>query len=263
MPDIFVSPHQQDQKDHARADRIKHLLDKEKSMSPATPSINQPTEITREKAAATVSHPTVQTRDQIRAEIDKILKNKPKNGFLNTFLGWPPTIRFETQDREEKTLAVLRQHWIVNVPWILGAVVMLAATPLIKYLPLINMLPDNYRLVLTLGYLLLAYYLVLTSLIKWFYSVYIITDERIIDVDFLSLIYKKVSDIKIDRIQEISYHMSGLIEAFFNYGSIKIQTASEQPSVEFEYVPRPQEVVTLINQLLLEEELEKVQGRVR
>ena len=43
----------------------------------------------------------------------------------------------------------------------------------------------------------------------------------------------------------------------------RIQTAAEIPTFEFDNVPQPQQVASLINQLLMEEELEKLEGRVR
>ena len=266
MPDIFISKNRQEKIDQNRTERIKKLLEKEKQ-----PEAVQPSDKAKISASAAKqeiirslkAHPHGEVQAKIQSEINHILKNKPKNGFLSTFLGWPPSVRFETQDREEKIVALLRQHWIVNVPWIIAAVIMLVAAFWYKYLPLVSLLPSNYRLIIVLGYLLLVYYYVTEKLLKWFFNVYIITDERIVDVDFISLLYKQVSDIKIDKIQDITYDMSGLIEAFFNYGTIHIQTASEVPCIDFESIPRPQQVVRLINQLLLEEELEEYQGRVR
>jgi membrane protein YdbS with pleckstrin-like domain len=200
---------------------------------------------------------------KIQAEINHILKDKPQNGFTASFLGKPPTIRFETQDKEEKIIALLRQHWVVNVGWILLAFVLVLVMPFLKYLPVVSWLPANYQLILALTYFLFIYYFVTERLLKWFYNVYIITDERFVDVDFVSLLYKRISGAKIDSIQDVTYDMSGLVEAFFNYGTVRIQTASEIPTFEFENVPKPQAIVSLLNQLMMEEELEKIEGRIR
>jgi len=110
---------------------------------------------------------------------------------------------------------------------------------------------------------LFIFYFITENLLKWFYNVYIITDERLVDVDFVSLLYKRISNTKIDKIQDVSYDMSGIFEAFFNYGNVLIQTASEVPNIDFENLPKPQEIVSLLNQLIMEEELEKIEGRVK
>ena len=52
------------------------------------------------------------------------------------------------------------------------------------------------------------------------FNVYIVTDERIIDIDFYNLIYKEVSDANIDKIQDVTYKMGGVVRTLFNYGDV-------------------------------------------
>lgn len=268
MPDIFISKDRQQKETDKKIVRIKKLLQEDmpksavkkelakKNKAPASKNKEELKQVLKKDSNKHVL-------SRIQSEIHDILKDKPKNGFLATFLGRPRDVRFETQDKEEKVLALLRQHWVVNVPWIFLSIVLLILLPFLKHFPLFDVLPKNYVPIVSLGYFLFLFYFITERLLKWFYNVYIITDERIIDVDFLSLLYKKISGTKIDRIQDVSYDMSGLTEAFFNYGSVLIQTAAEIPAFEFENVPKPQEVVSLLNQLVLEEELEKIEGKVR
>ncbi|HEX7018248.1 MAG TPA: PH domain-containing protein, partial [Patescibacteria group bacterium] len=103
----------------------------------------------------------------------------------------------------------------------------------------------------------------LESFLSWFFNVYIITDERVIDVDFLSLIYKNISSAKIDNIEDITAETGGAVRSIFNFGTVKIQTAGAATELEFEDVPHPAKVTRLLNELLLEEEREKIEGRVR
>ena len=49
----------------------------------------------------------------------------------------------------------------------------------------------------------------------------------------------------------------------FNYGDVLIQTAAEIPEVEFEAVPMPDLVAKVLRELRIEEEVEKLEGRVR
>jgi uncharacterized membrane protein YdbT with pleckstrin-like domain len=123
-------------------------------------------------------------------------------------------------------------------------------------------LPDTYQFAgLIIWYLLLTGF-VLESFLTWFFNVYIITDERIIDVDFLSLIYRNISTAKIDNIEDVTATTGGAIQAMFDFGTVQIQTAAEKREFEFNDVPHPNRVSKLINELLLEEEREKVEGRV-
>ena len=101
------------------------------------------------------------------------------------------------------------------------------------------------------------------SFLTWFFNVYIVTDERIIDIDFYNLIYKEVSDANIDKIQDVTYKMGGVIRTLFNYGDVMVQTASEVPNFEFLAVPKPDKVAKVLQDLRIEEQQEAIEGRVR
>ena len=67
---------------------------------------------------------------------------------------------------------------------------------------------------------------------------------------------------KLDNIEDITATTSGAFAAIFDYGTVKIQTAAEVTEFEFANVPHPAKVTTLLNELLQEEEREKIEGRV-
>ena len=100
------------------------------------------------------------------------------------------------------------------------------------------------------------------AFLKWLYNMYIITDERIIDVDVYSLLKRNLTSAKIDHIQDVTAANYGLLGSIFNVGIVVVQTAGAHPMLEFGGVPHPARVVTLINELMLEEEREKMEGRV-
>ena len=103
---------------------------------------------------------------------------------------------------------------------------------------------------------------VIENFLYWYYNIYIITDERIIDIDFYSLIYRSVSEAKIDKIEDVTATTAGLFAGVFNYGNITIQTAAEKREFDFNKVPQPAKVTKFLNELILEEEREKNEGRV-
>jgi hypothetical protein len=98
-------------------------------------------------------------------------------------------------------------------------------------------------------YLALFGYL-LTVFIQWYFNIFIVTNHRIIDIDFLFLLYKKFAEAKIEKIQDVSFRTGGIMATMFNYGDVLIQTASEMPNFVFEKVPRPSEVVHVVSDLL-------------
>lgn len=175
----------------------------------------------------------------------------------------PSRIDFETKDEEERVVLVLRKHPITNVYWIVIGILMVLAPSVLGRFPLIAFLPPNFQFIAILCWYLITTAFILENFLIWFFNVYIITDERVVDIDFSNLIYKQVSDAKIDKIQDVTYNMGGVIRTIFDYGNVIIQTAAEIPEFEFDAVPNPAKVAKILQELMIEEEQEKLEGRVR
>lgn len=182
---------------------------------------------------------------------------------LASFLMSPNGIHFETREDEEKIILFLRKHFITNIPWIFTAIIMLLVPSFITSLNILNDIPSNFRFVFIMIWYLITTAYVLESFLTWFFNVYIVTDERIIDIDFYNLIYKEVSDANIDRIEDVTYKMGGVVRTLFNYGDVLIQTAAEVGNFEFLAVPYPDKVAKVLQDLRMEEEQEALEGRIR
>lgn len=148
----------------------------------------------------------------------------------------------------------LRQHIAVNIPWVLMTIVLVLAPSflfplLFRAIGASFQLPAGYYIVGSLFWYLATVGFALANFIGWFFNIYIVTNERIIDIDFYYLLYKHFSEAELTKIQDISYTSGGVIAAMFNYGDVKVQTAGEQPNIEFESVPFPEKVVTTIREL--------------
>lgn len=174
-------------------------------------------------------------------------------GPFTSFARNPRRVRFETQEEKEHVVLFLRQHMIVNLTWIALAVVMVfAPTVILPFLvrTLLGQLhvPQGYVIVGTLGWYLGTFGFILASFIDWFFNIYIVTNERIVDIDFFHLLYKHFTQAEIYRIQEISYTTGGIVATFFNYGRVVIQTAGDMPNLEFDRVPNPEKVVSIIRE---------------
>ncbi len=188
---------------------------------------------------------------------------RPATSSFAAYMPKPEKIRFSNQGTSEKVILLLRQHPVTQLTWVFSAIILGFVPVLFGSVPVFrDILPLNFQLVALVGWYLLITGYLLESFLKWFYNVYIITDERIIDVDFHSLIYKNVSAAKIDNIEDTTASAGGFFAALFDYGKITIQTAAEKREFEFDKVPHPTKVTNLINELILEEEREKIEGRV-
>lgn len=182
---------------------------------------------------------------------------------LSAYCYYPEKINFETRDSKEKVILFLRKHPITNIKWLIASILLIMGPFFLGIFPILNFMPPNFQFIAVLGWYLVATGYVLENFLSWFFNVYIVTDERIIDVDFDNLIYKEVSDANIDKIQDVTYKMGGVARTFFNYGDVSVQTASEVPNFDFLAVPSPDKVVRILQELRIEEEQEKLEGRLR
>jgi uncharacterized membrane protein YdbT with pleckstrin-like domain len=173
----------------------------------------------------------------------------------------PNNIRFETQEKEEKIILLLRQHMITNIGWITMSLGLF-------FLPVIFLffgngwIPFRYQLLFFTLWYLMVFAFAFERFLLWYYNVYIISDERIIDVDFMSIHHKEIAQAKVDNIQDVTFVVTGFLQSMFNYGTVYIQTAGEEREFDFVDVPHPDKVAKVLNELLLEEEKEKLEGRV-
>lgn len=203
---------------------------------------------------------------QLAEEIDQITPSgepRPTNRLLSSFAFFPPSANFETQSHEEKIILLLRRHPVTNIPWLLLAILLLIAPTFLRFLTLPPILPANYQLIAVLVWYLLTLAFIFENFLSWYFNVNIITDERIVDFDFYSLIYKDISDAKIEDIQETRVIVGGVVRTLLNFGTVFIQTAAEHPNFEFTDIPNPEQVSKILDKLRLVEEQEALEGRAR
>lgn len=168
---------------------------------------------------------------------------------LAAFATFPPNLGFATQQPGETIILLLRQHPIVNVPWILATIVLLLAPNVVNFVPLISFLPFRFQSMVIILWYLLVMAFVVERFLNWYFNVYIVTNERIIDVDFYSLIYQNLSIARLDKVEDVTFVQGGALAAFIDYGDVQIQTAAEKNEFEFAKVPQPGKVVEIISQL--------------
>lgn len=60
--------------------------------------------------------------------------------------------------------------------------------------------------------------------VGWYYSVYIATSERIIEVKQHGFFDRRVTEFGIDKVQNINYHIKGIQAVLFRYGTIEVRT---------------------------------------
>ena len=134
---------------------------------------------------------------------------------------------------------------------------------LLSIFPAVGAIPEQYQIIGVFIWYAITLTFSLQSFMRWFFDVLIVTDERIIDVDYYDLVSKEITDASIDKIQDVTYKVSGVAKTVIDYGDVLVQTASEIPNIDFIAVPKPAVVVKILQNLRAEEETEKIEGRIR
>jgi len=165
----------------------------------------------------------------------------------------PKGLHFETQEKEEEIILFLRQHLIFLIPWLVVGVFLCFVPVVFPFF--LSAFPDyfslspSYVIVGTIFWYVAVFGFCLTKTIHWYFNIFIVTNERIVDIDFINLLHKEFSEAQVTRIQDISYNTKGLLGTMFNFGDVSIQTAGELPNFIFEGVPKPSEVVEIISDI--------------
>lgn len=62
------------------------------------------------------------------------------------------------------------------------------------------------------------------SWISWHFSIFIMTDQRFIQITQKGLFHRAVADLGLQQIQSVNYEVSGLQETLLGFGTMKMQT---------------------------------------
>lgn len=127
---------------------------------------------------------------------------------------------FDDQFDDEEVLLVFRRHPVVmRKGLVLGMIGLLLGT-----IPALIKPEYSYFFGgLAAGFLLMII-LFMPAWISWYFSVFIVTDQRFIQVSQKGLFHKSVVDISLQQIKSLNYEIAGLQETMLGFGTILIQT---------------------------------------
>ncbi|EKD99710.1 MAG: hypothetical protein ACD_22C00194G0002, partial [uncultured bacterium] len=151
---------------------------------------------------------------------------------LSAFVKDPPHTSFDGEDSGEKVTYVLRKSFITNIGWIFLTLLFIFIPAFVNTLFVAldiespGFISSNFAFILNAAWYLFTFGYIFERFLNWFFNVYIITNKRIVDMDFYSFLYRKVSDAPLRNIEDITYDVKGYMAALFNYGDVTIQTAA-------------------------------------
>lgn len=188
---------------------------------------------------------------------DHVSSNENHIHSLASFCTHSEAFSFHAQDPNEKIILFLRRHFITNMGWLFFTFVF-SIIPLlffflgISLFQIINIdLPLRIITLVIILYYLFIFTYTLLNFLNWFYNVTIITDKRIVDVDYSGLLYHNVAITRLSQIEDVNYTKAGFLRSIFNYGDVYAQTAgSVSDHFDMLAVPQPEKIANFISDLI-------------
>lgn len=185
------------------------------------------------------------TTEHIHPDIEKlnsgtVTETDKKTGLFDFFKNSKMT--FEGRKDGEKVIVFTRRHWITMANICIGSalasllplvVIVLGASYIIAYDA------STWVALLWIAYEMCIWFALFYRLTMHSLDVWIVTNERIVDSLQLGLFRRKVSELHLESIQDISVNTSGIIQSYFDFGHIEIQTGATAQRFAFEDVPHP------------------------
>jgi hypothetical protein len=170
-----------------------------------------------------------------------------------------PGKKFMNEQADEEVVMLLRGHPIINLQWIITAIGLLIFPELLSAVGVFTDVPFKVVFVGKLVWYLVTMGFAFEKFLDWYYSIFIVTNERLVDIDFTNLLNRQITYANLDHIEQPSMVSGGLVRSLFKYGDIFISTAAEGPPIDERAIPYPDRVIDIISEL--SEELEKRRGK--
>lgn len=173
---------------------------------------------------------------------------------LGSYVVKPQSIHFATQAATEEILLVLRRHPITQLVWIIMAFTLIVLPffilPFLQNVFTELEVPNSFLLIVTLFWYLATFAFILTNFVLWYFNVNIVTDRRVLDIDFPSLLIQEVSGTHIEQIEDVTFKQIGVFSSIFNFGDVFVQTAGPDSNIEFLQVPNPKNIARIVLELM-------------
>ena len=152
----------------------------------------------------------------------------------------------------ENIILMLMRHPLIIYTKI-AAILIVAVAPFIiypfirKFFPQITVYPRNILLILgAVIYYMFIWTYFLIVWVDYYLDIWIVTNQRIMDIEQKGLFSRQVSEFSISRVQDVTVDVIGIMPTLFHYGDVHVQTAGEARQFIFRDIKNPQKVKDVI-----------------
>jgi len=175
---------------------------------------------------------------------------------LSSYFEDPSKVKFTNILEDEILLLFLRRHFMTNLPWILKAFALCLIPVIFEFLGAFGFYTTDFIgtsgkfIVYFFYYFFILSGYVFVNYMTWFYNISLVTNLRIVDIDFSDVVFENVAATKLSQLEDVSYIQIGILRSIFDYGDVHVQTAGTNANFEFLAIPHPENVIRIINSLI-------------
>ena len=175
---------------------------------------------------------------------------------MSSYCEDPAGVKFTNSVEDEILLLFLRRHFVTNTPWILKAIALSLVPVIFEVLGSFGYISSDFVdssgkfIVYSFYYFFILSGYVFVNYMTWFYNISLVSNKRIIDIDFSDIVFENVAATKLSQVQDVNYAQIGIIRSIFDYGDVLVQTAGTALNFEFLAVPHPEKIIKVIHNLI-------------
>ncbi len=153
---------------------------------------------------------------------------------------------FPGQYENEKIALVVRRHKIILLTYGFYIILMAAIPPIFYFSIMPRAFPgflyepyDKVFVLLSIIFYGFVWIAAFTVWLDYYLDIWIVTDQRILDVEQVGLFSRVVSEVDLEKIQDVTSEVHGMPATIFGFGDIQVQTADEEKKFTMKSVPHP------------------------
>jgi hypothetical protein len=176
-------------------------------------------------------------------------------------------VNFRGKRKDEEVILMLRRHWLILLLEFLPLLAMLILLvvfnvffeDILKWSP--SFIQEDFLYLIDSFLFMFFWLIVFVVWIDYYLDVWIVTDQRVVNIEQHGLFRREISELEHSKIQDVTTEVHGIIATLLKFGYVYIQTAGEKSRFVFKQVPDPVLVRSLImklqKQALKEEKIEE------
>lgn len=155
---------------------------------------------------------------------------------------------FASQREGEEVVQIIHRHWF-NILSRFLLVLLLALLLIGSLVAFLLLFPDmfgmggkTFFIFMENTFFILLWLFGFLTWIDYYFDIWIITDQRIVNIEQKGLFDRHISELNFSRIQDVTTTVEGIIPTVLNFGDVSVQTAGEEGRFIFRMVPDPYKI---------------------